>query len=399
MRVSVADAAPIAETLTIGEADAGFGIYVHWPFCQAKCPYCDFNSHVVARIDQKRWANALAQDVRRSATLTPERKVTSVFFGGGTPSTMEPETVAQVMRAIHESWTCATDMEVSLEANPTSSDAARFSGFRAAGVTRLSLGVQALNDRDLRRLGRLHDVAEARAAFAIARKTFDRVSFDLICARQDQTREAWQAELTEALEMAVDHISLYQLTIEPGTAFAQRAAIGGLPGLPDEDLGADLYEITVERCAEAGLALYEVSNFARSNAECKHNILYWSAGDYVGVGPGAHGRLTLGGVRSATEQVSAPGDWLSRVEGDRSHETVQALSIEDQTVEYLMMGLRKRDGLCRDILAELRVGEAIWSRIDKIAGMGLLDIDATRVRATDRGRLLLNWIVTELIAE
>ena len=226
---------------------AGFGLYVHWPFCQAKCPYCDFNSHVVAGIDQARWARALAGEVRRVAARTPGRQLTSVFFGGGTPSLMAPETVAAVMEAARAGWPFAGEIEVTLEANPTSVEAGRFAGYRDAGVNRVSLGVQALNDTDLKRLGRLHSAAEARAAFDVARGVFDRVSFDLICARQEQTRAAWAAELDVALSMAIDHVSLYQLTIEPGTAFAARHAAGGLTGLPDEDLGADLYEMPRNR--------------------------------------------------------------------------------------------------------------------------------------------------------
>ncbi|RDC73779.1 coproporphyrinogen III oxidase [Rhodovulum sp. 12E13] len=384
------------------EEGAGFGLYVHWPFCQAKCPYCDFNSHVVTGVDQARWARALAGDVARVAGRTGGRhggrRLTSVFFGGGTPSLMEPETVAAVMDAARAGWVCANDLEVTLEANPTSVEAGRFGGYRDAGVNRVSLGVQALNDSDLKRLGRLHSAAEARAAFDVARRVFDRVSFDLICARQDQTREAWAAELDEALAMAVDHLSLYQLTIEPGTAFAARQEAGKLRGLPDEDLGADLYEMTVERCEAAGLRLYEVSNFARPGAECRHNLLYWSGGDYAGVGPGAHGRLTLDGRRVATEQVSAPGAWLAGVEtAERAHEREEEISVSDQVVEYLLMGLRKREGVALSALSALGdAGASVGERAQALKDVGLLEAVSGRMRATPRGRLLLDRLVAEL---
>ncbi|MEM6742075.1 MAG: radical SAM family heme chaperone HemW [Pseudomonadota bacterium] len=391
--------APIrAPAPTIGEAGTGFGLYVHWPFCQAKCPYCDFNSHVVQRIDQARWAAALVSEVRRVAALTRERELTSVFFGGGTPSTMTAETVGAVMEAIGQSWTCAADLEVSLEANPTSVDAARFTGYRAAGVTRLSLGVQALNDIDLKRLGRLHSAQEARAAFGVARETFERVSFDLICARQDQSAAAWRTELREALALAADHLSLYQLTIEPGTVFAARHARGRLLGLPDEELGADLYEITVDACEASGLALYEVSNFARPGAECRHNLLYWSGGDYAGIGPGAHGRLTLGRVRQATEQVAMPGPWLAAVEeGRMAHEESTALAPPDQAYEYIMMGLRKKSGLNVEYLGRIAaLPEHFWTRAMDLEHMGMLRRSGPRLRVTSAGRLLLNRIVADL---
>lgn len=381
-----------------GEPGAGFGLYVHWPFCQAKCPYCDFNSHVADVIEQTRWARALAAEVAVAAERTGGRELTSVFFGGGTPSTMEPETVQAVMEAVRAGWRCAPDMEVTMEANPTSVDAGRFAGYAAAGVTRLSLGIQALNDTDLGRLGRLHSAAEARVAFDMARAQFPSVSFDLICARQEQTLEAWRAELAEALAMAVDHLSLYQLTIEPGTAFAERQARGGLKGLPDEDLGAALYEETVAACAVAGLELYEVSNFARAGAECRHNLLYWSGGDYAGVGPGAHGRLTRPGGRWATQQQAAPRAWLAGSEdGAGAHRAETPLSLYDQWVEYLLMGLRKLSGLDRRVLARLAPdGLELAGREADLRDMGLVQGDAARLWVTPRGRLVLDSVVTEL---
>jgi len=396
----MADPVPdsIEAHLPAGEPGAGFGLYVHWPFCQSKCPYCDFNSHVAGVIDQRRWARALAAEVAFEANRTSGRELTSVFFGGGTPSTMSPETVQAVMEAIRAGWRCAPDLEVTLEANPTSVDARRFAGYAAAGVNRLSLGVQALNDTDLRRLGRLHDAAEARAAFDVARAHFPNVSFDLICARQDQTLEGWRRELDEALALAVDHLSLYQLTIEPGTAFAERQARGGLKGLPDEDLGAALYEETVAACTAAGLALYEVSNFARPGAECRHNLLYWSGGDYAGIGPGAHGRLTRRGTRWATGQEAIPGAWLSGVEGGvGAHRADSQLSKHDQWVEYILMGLRKRSGLDRRVLARLAPEGVAWARREAhLAEMGLVAGDSVRLWVTARGRLVLDSIVAQL---
>ena len=276
--------------------EGGFGLYLHWPFCQSKCPYCDFNSHVASEVDQGRWLRAYLAEIDRSLAETRGRLLQSVFFGGGTPSLMAPATVAAILERIRRSWTVANDWEVTLEANPGSVEAGKFLGFRDAGVNRLSMGLQALNDADLKRLGRLHSVAEAERALDIARQHFERVSFDLIYARQDQTPEAWRAELGRALAMTADHLSLYQLTIEDGTAFGDRHARGKLRGLPDEDRSVALYDITQELCDAAGLPAYEVSNHAGSDAQSRHNLIYWRGGDYVGIGPGAHGRLSLGGT-------------------------------------------------------------------------------------------------------
>ncbi|MEL7460439.1 MAG: radical SAM family heme chaperone HemW, partial [Pseudomonadota bacterium] len=280
---------------------AGFGLYVHWPFCQSKCPYCDFNSHVVDRVDQTAWADALVADVRRIGAELGPRPLSSIFFGGGTPSLMPPATVAAVIDAATDVFSPSNALEITLEANPSSVEAERFKGYRTAGVNRVSLGVQALNDPDLRALGRLHSVAEARAAIDLAKSTFARVSFDLIYARQHQSLSDWDTELTEAVNFGTDHLSLYQLTVEPGTAFGARHARGGLGGLPGEDLSADMYALTQSVCDAAGMPAYEISNHARPGAECIHNKIYWQSGDYAGVGPGAHGRLTLNGARFATE--------------------------------------------------------------------------------------------------
>ncbi|NNE52265.1 MAG: coproporphyrinogen III oxidase, partial [Sulfitobacter sp.] len=273
----------------------GFGLYIHWPFCEAKCPYCDFNSHVSQQIDQLAWRDAYLAELKRGAAETKRRVLNAVFFGGGTPSLMDPDVVAEVIAEIRHLWPLANDLEITLEANPGSVEAGRFAAYRQAGVSRVSMGIQALNDADLKRLGRIHTVQEALAAFDIARNRFERVSFDLIYGRQEQTLKNWEAELKQALSMAIDHLSLYQLTIEQGTAFGDRYARGKLRGLPNEDLGADMYTVTQEICGQMGFPRYEVSNHARPGAESRHNLIYWRYGDYLGIGPGAHGRLSLHG--------------------------------------------------------------------------------------------------------
>ncbi|MBI1217035.1 MAG: coproporphyrinogen III oxidase [Rhodobacteraceae bacterium] len=378
--------------------NGGFGLYLHWPFCASKCPYCDFNSHVAAEIDQSRWQRAYLSEIARVGALTPGRVLNTVFFGGGTPSLMAPELVAAILETVRNTWTCANDLEVTLEANPGSAEAGRFRGYHDAGVTRLSMGLQALNDADLKRLGRLHTVAEARAAFDIARGTFDRVSFDLIYARQDQTLADWRAELSEALTRAVDHLSLYQLTIEDGTAFGARHAAGGLRGLPDDDLGADLYALTQELCDAAGMPGYEVSNHARPGAESRHNLIYWRGGDYAGVGPGAHGRLTLNGQRFATDTPKGPSDWLNQVErtgsGDRE---VSALPLSDQAAEYLMMSLRLAEG--SDLNRFAALGGAIKSSvINDLCDLGLITQTPGHLKTTAAGRIVLNGVLRELLA-
>ena len=324
----------------------GFGLYIHWPFCTSKCPYCDFNSHVAAKVDPKRWLAAYLTEIDRVAELTRGRVLNTVFFGGGTPSLMDPEVVAAILERVRAVWTPANDFEVTLEANPGSVEAGRFRAYAEGGVNRLSMGVQALNDRDLQRLGRMHSAADARRAFDIARGAFKRVSFDLIYARQEQTVEGWKAELTEAMAMAVDHFSLYQLTVEEGTVFGARAAAGHLRGLPDDESASDMYLMTQDICADAGLPAYEVSNHARPGSESAHNQIYWRYGDYAGIGPGAHGRLTLGGHRWATEAPKAPGAWLDRVERTGSGDgPSERLSGADQASEFLLMGLRLSEGI------------------------------------------------------
>jgi len=295
-------------------AQAAFGVYVHWPFCLSKCPYCDFNSHVRhAAIDETRFARAFAQEVETTAARVPGREVTSIFLGGGTPSLMQPQTVGAILAAIGKHWRVASDVEVTLEANPTSVEATRFRGYRAAGVNRVSLGVQALDDASLKALGRLHSAREALEAVAIARSAFDRYSFDLIYARPDQTPQMWADELRLAISEAAEHLSLYQLTIEEGTPFFGLHAAGKLK-TPDEAMARALYDVTQEVCAQYGLPSYEISNHARTGAECQHNLVYWRGEEYAGIGPGAHGRLDIGGARHATATEKRPEAWLMRVE-------------------------------------------------------------------------------------
>ena len=374
----------------------GLALYVHWPFCASKCPYCDFNSHVVASIDQRAWLSAYKAEIARIAAETPGRVLRSIFFGGGTPSLMAPEVVEGVIGAARAGWGFANDIEITLEANPGSVERDRFAAYADAGVGRLSMGVQALNDADLRRLGRLHSVAEARAAFDVVRACFGRVSFDLIYARQDQTREAWARELREALSMAVDHLSLYQLTIEDGTAFGARAAAGGLRGLPDDDLAADMYLETQDICAALGMPAYEVSNHAPPGSESRHNLIYWRQGDWVGIGPGAHGRLTLGGMRWATECPRAPGAWLDAVRQGRGELPRTAVPVSEQATEYLLMSMRLTEGMDMDRYARLAGGALDSAQIAELEDLGLAELQGKRLRATDAGRPVLNAILRAL---
>lgn len=375
--------------------DAGFAVYVHWPFCRSKCPYCDFNSHVRDSIDQGRWRRGLLQELDYYAAGTPGRTVTSVFFGGGTPSLMAPETAAAVIDRIAARWTLADGAEITLEANPTSVEAGRFRNFRAAGVNRVSLGIQALNDSDLRFLGRQHDSGEALAAVRLAASTFPRFSFDLIYARPGQTVAAWRAEMARALEFAVGHLSVYQLTIEEGTAFHPAHARGDFT-LPDEDLAGALYDVTQEVLTDAGLPAYEVSNHARPGEESRHNLTYWRYGDYVGIGPGAHGRLTLDGEKWGTRGHRAPEVWLDRVERDgHGGHTPEAIPPESQTTEALMMGLRLSEGV-----PWARVGgrDAVdATALARLMTGGFLTDDGKWVTATSEGRVRLNAVLASLL--
>jgi putative oxygen-independent coproporphyrinogen III oxidase len=375
----------------------GFGLYLHWPFCESKCPYCDFNSHVAAFIDQSRWQAAYLSEIDRLGRETKGRVLKSVFFGGGTPSLMSPDLIAAMIDRIRQTWQMTNDPEITLEANPGSIEAGRFRAYHQAGVNRVSMGMQAMNDIDLRRLGRKHTAQEARAAFDIARSNFDRVSFDLIYARQDQTVQAWRSELGAALDLAIDHLSLYQLTIEDGTAFADRFAKGGLKGLPDENLSAEMYETTQELCDIAGLPAYEVSNHAKPGAESQHNLIYWRGGDYVGIGPGAHGRMTLGGIRWATECPKAPGAWLAQVESDAIAELPRdRLSDEDHALEYLLMSLRLSEGLQLTRYENIAGQPLNNKKIVDLNDLGMVDVREGRLIASSAGRMVLNAVLREL---
>ncbi len=403
-----------------------FGVYIHWPFCAQKCPYCDFNSHVrFGGWDEARFLAAYKRELDHVAEMiavhpdlpcaggdvvrTPQesgniRTVSSIFFGGGTPSLMKPETVAGILDHIAKLWPVAADAEITLEANPGSVEAARFSGFRAAGINRVSMGFQSLNDDELKKLGRIHTVAEAKAALKIARDTFGRFSFDLIYARPGQTPEAWRAELAEALALAAGHISLYQLTIEPDTPYAALHAAGKLK-VPDEDLSRALYEITQEMTEARGLPAYEISNHARPGEESRHNLLYWRYGEYAGVGPGAHGRLittslrTLRGERErlATVAERNPEQWCLRVE-ETGHGFTEMtpLSRAEQADELLLMGLRLREGVDLDRLARLGGVRPSAEAIDELRTLGLVETDWAEAPSTAAVELPGNWRANEL---
>jgi oxygen-independent coproporphyrinogen-3 oxidase len=394
-----------------GSREPGFGIYIHWPFCRAKCPYCDFNSHVREAIDQARWRRALLAELDHYAAMTPGRRVTSLFFGGGTPSLMDPETVAAVIARTGAAWALAPDVEITLEANPTSVEAGRFAAYREAGVNRVSLGVQSLDDRALAFLGRQHSAAEALAALEVARNHFPRWSFDLIAARPGQDPVSWRAELVQALAQEPTHLSVYQLTIEPGTAFHGAQRRGELV-MPGEAVGAALFEATRELLDGAGLPAYEISNHARPGAECRHNLTYWRYGDYLGVGPGAHGRITLAsreagqtggpGEKLATRQHRAPEAWLAAVErhghATRARDPVPA---EARLEELLMMGLRLTEGVARAAFRREtgREPEQVLDaeRLAILIEGGFLELDAVGLRATADGRLRLDALLGRLL--
>ncbi len=378
-----------------------FGLYVHWPFCLSKCPYCDFNSHVHDSVDHAAWRKALVDEIHHYAAQTPGRKLTSIFFGGGTPSLMQPETVAAVIDAAQGAWQFSNNIEITLEANPTSVEIGKFRAFRQAGVNRVSLGIQSLRENDLIFLGRKHSVEEAQNAIDIAAKTFDRFSYDLIYARPHQTVEAWQAELKEALALSDAHLSLYQLTIEPGTAFFAQHARGDFM-IPNDMAAGDLYEVTQDTLNAAGMPAYEISNHAKPGEESRHNLTYWRYGDYAGVGPGAHGRLTLDGQKIATRAHRAPDIWLKNVaaQGHGAH-PVETITPEERFTESLMMGLRLSEGVP---LARLE-HESGRSRADffdpkKLQALqdeGYLIHDNDHIAATAAGRQRLNALLSFLL--
>ena len=365
-----------------GEAATPFGVYVHWPFCAQKCPYCDFNSHVrFGGWDESRFLAAYKREIDAVADLTGARTVSSIFFGGGTPSLMQPATAAAILDHIAKRWGIASDAEITLEANPNSVEAARFRGFRTAGINRVSIGVQSLRDEELRKLGRIHTVAEAKAALDVARSTFDRFSFDLIYARPKQTAEAWRAELSEALALAGDHLSLYQLTIEPETAYAALHAAGKLV-IPDDEAARALYEITDDLTAARGLAAYEVSNYARPGSESRHNLLYWRYGEYAGIGPGAHGRILVEGRRFATITERNPEAWAACVETQGSGIVERTeLTRAEQADEMLLMGLRLTEGVDLGELAALGGVQPDARAVAELHSLGLVELAGSSGRA------------------
>jgi oxygen-independent coproporphyrinogen-3 oxidase len=379
-------------------SEPGFGIYVHWPFCAAKCPYCDFNSHVRHQgIDQERFAAAFATELATMRERAGPRGVTSIFLGGGTPSLMKPQTVGAVLEAVARNWTVTHDAEVTLEANPSSVEASRFRGYREAGVNRMSLGVQALNDTDLRFLGRLHNVEEALVAIRLAREIFPRMSFDLIYARPGQKPDAWAAELEAAIGQAVDHLSLYQLTIEEGTPFHALHATGRLVP-PEPEIAAELYRVTQEVTAARGLPAYEISNHARPGAESRHNLTYWRYGEYVGVGPGAHGRFVERGRRVVTIAERMPETWLNLVEA-RGHGVTggEMLTRAEETDEFLLMGLRLTEGIDLARYEEISGRPFQTPRLSMLQDEGLIEqVGNSRLRATPTGMIVLDAVVADL---
>jgi oxygen-independent coproporphyrinogen-3 oxidase len=390
---------PTTSEVASGDAPA-FGVYIHWPFCLSKCPYCDFNSHVRhAAIDEPRFVRAFLAEIAANAAQAPGRTVTSIFFGGGTPSLMQPATVGAILDGIGRAWNVAPDVEVTLEANPTSVEATRFRGYRAAGVNRVSLGVQALDDGALKRLGRTHTAAEALAAVAIARQVFGRYSFDLIYAREEQTPEAWAEELERAIGEAAEHLSLYQLTIELDTPFAALRAAGKLT-VPDEDSARRLYDLTQEICASAGLPAYEVSNHARPGAQCRHNLVYWRMQEYAGIGPGAHGRLDIDGRRHATATEKRPETWLMRVESlGHGQVTDDILLPEEVADEFLLMGLRLTEGIDPRGYARIAGRSIDPRRLAILNQEGAVEITPEgRLRVTPAGFPVLDAVVADLAA-
>jgi oxygen-independent coproporphyrinogen-3 oxidase len=378
--------------------NGGFGIYIHWPFCAAKCPYCDFNSHVRSVVDQPRWLAALKFELQNAAKRTKGRVVDTIFFGGGTPSLMDAETVAGLVAEVARLWTLAPDAEVTLEANPTSVEAKKFADFGVSGINRVSMGIQSLRDVDLKALGRMHSVSEAREAFEIAKDSFGRVSFDLIYARQGQSEVDWKAELREAAAMAIDHLSLYQLTIEAGTRFGELYERGNLRGLPDDGLAADMYEATQEFADACDMPAYEVSNHARAGAQSRHNLVYWRYGDYVGVGPGAHGRITVNSQRIATSTTRNPENWLREVENIGTATTDdEVIAPVDQASEYLMMSLRLSEGSDMDRFQSLSGLSLNEQAIDRNQELGLLRTSGNRLIATAQGRIILNTLLKDLL--
>ena len=378
--------------------NGGFGIYIHWPFCAAKCPYCDFNSHVRNNIDQKQWLKSYLSELNRVSKNTSTRVLDSVFFGGGTPSLIEPWVINDILNEIQKHWANKDNFEVTLEANPGSVDAKNFKAYKSAGVNRISMGIQSLNEKDLKALGRTHTVKEALSAFEIAQQNFTAVSFDLIYARQNQELTQWEMELNQALDLGASHMSLYQLTIEQGTAFGDRYNRGALKGLPSDDISAELYDITSNLCENRGFSAYEVSNYAKAGSESVHNLVYWRYGDYIGIGPGAHGRLTIEGERYATETFLSPEKWLTKVDKQGSGEScLSALSQEQQATEMVMMGLRLNEGINLKRFEHLSGSSFSEEKLSFLKSIQLIEQKEGNIISTFSGRKVLNSVLAELL--
>ena len=397
--MSAADRSASTTCVSVPDEPA-FGVYIHWPFCLSKCPYCDFNSHVRReQIDEVRWVRAFAAEIAATAARVPGRVVSTVFLGGGTPSLMQPRSVGAVLETVARHWHVAPDVEITLEANPTSVEAERFRGYRSAGVNRVSLGVQALDDRALAALGRTHSAREALDAVDLAGTVFERYSFDLIYARPEQSPEQWSRELRAALAQAGEHVSLYQLTIEPETPFATLHAAGKLRP-PDEDSARGLYDVTQEICAAHGLPAYEISNHARPGGECRHNLIYWRTHEYAGIGPGAHGRLNIAGERHATVTEKRPEAWLARVEKDgHGLVTDEVLTVADAADEFLLMGLRLTEGIDATRYTQIAGRSLEPERVAMLRQHGLIETTASgRMRVTLSGFPVLDAVVADLAA-
>ena len=379
--------------------NSGFGIYLHWPYCESKCPYCDFNSYVEKNVNWYEWELSFLSQLGFYYQETGDRRVNSIFFGGGTPSLMNPKLVSNIINHISNLWGFEDTVEITLEANPSSVESRRFAEFKAAGVNRVSIGVQALNNIDLKKLGRLHSVQDALNAIEIGKDTFDRVSFDLIYARQDQKLQDWELELKKALTLEPDHLSLYQLTIEPNTTFGNLKEKGKLSGLPDENLGGDLYHLTNNLCYKFGLNPYEVSNYSRKNHESIHNKIYWNYGDYLGVGPGAHGRITTQKGRFATQNYYSPIKWQKNALNNAGESIRTLINGKDQADEMAMMGLRLNSGFSKERYFRLSGKKLNEKTLTFLISDNLITVENNFIKATDQGRVVLNSLILNILSD
>ena len=379
--------------------NSGFGIYLHWPYCESKCPYCDFNSYVEKNVNWYEWELSFLSQLGFYYQETGDRRVNSIFFGGGTPSLMNPKLVSNIINHISNLWGFEDTVEITLEANPSSVESRRFAEFKAAGVNRVSIGVQALNNIDLKKLGRLHSVQDALNAIEIGKDTFDRVSFDLIYARQDQKLQDWELELKKALTLEPDHLSLYQLTIEPNTTFGNLKEKGKLSGLPDENLGGDLYHLTNNLCYKFGLNPYEVSNYSRKNHESIHNKIYWNYGDYLGVGPGAHGRITTQKGRFATQNYYSPIKWQKNALNNAGESIRTLINGKDQADEMAMMGLRLDSGFSKERYFRLSGKKLNEKTLTFLISDNLITVENNFIKATAQGRVVLNSLILNILSD